>query len=58
MKSKGRKVGRRYRNAKMLTTLHAKQGKDRSRQNRQDRQTEKERKRRLEPSGETRAPKG
>ena len=40
MKSKGRKVGRRYRNAKMLATLHAKQGKDRSRQNRQDRQTE------------------
>ncbi|MBR5873164.1 MAG: hypothetical protein IKY90_00340 [Oscillospiraceae bacterium] len=40
MKSKGRKVGRRYRNAKLLTTLHAKQGKDRSRQNRQDRQME------------------
>ena len=40
MKSKGRKVGRRYRNAKMLTSLHAKQGKDRTRQNRQDRQME------------------
>ena len=40
MKSKGRKVGRRYRNAKMLTSLHAKKGKDRTRQNRQDRQME------------------
>lgn len=40
MKSKGRKVGRRYRNAKLLTSLHAKQGKDRTRQNRQDRQME------------------
>jgi len=40
MKSKGRKVGGRYRNAKLLTSLHAKQGKDRSRQNRSDRQME------------------
>ena len=40
MKSKGRKVGGRYRNAKLLTSLHAKQGKDRSRQNRSDRQLE------------------
>ena len=40
MKSKGRKVGRRYRNAKLLTSLHAKQGKDRSRQNRSDRRLE------------------
>ena len=40
MKSKGRKVGGRYRNAKLLTSLHAKQGKDRSRQNRQDRSLE------------------
>lgn len=40
MKSKGRKRGGAYRNAKLLTSLHAKQGKDRSRQNRQDRQLE------------------
>lgn len=40
MKSKRRKVGGRYRNAKMLKSLHAKQGKDRSRQNRADRQLE------------------
>ena len=40
MKSKGRKVGGRYRNAKLLTSLHAKQGKDRTRQNRQDRSLE------------------
>ena len=40
MKSRKRKVGRRYRNAKLLTSLHAKQGKDRTRQNRQDRQME------------------
>ncbi len=40
MKSKGRKVGGRYRNAKLLTSLHAKQGKDRSRQNRSDRRLE------------------
>ena len=40
MKSKGRKVGGRYRNAKLLTSLHAKRGKDRTRQNRQDRSLE------------------
>lgn len=40
MKSKRRKTGGAYRNAKLLTSLHAKQGKDRSRQNRQDRLTE------------------
>lgn len=40
MKSKGRKVGGQYRNAKLLTSLHAKQGKDRSRQNRSDRRLE------------------
>ena len=40
MKSKGRKVGGRYRNAKLLTSLHAKQGKDRSRQNKSDRRLE------------------
>ena len=42
MKSKGRKRGGAYRNAKMLNSLHAKQGKDRTRQNRQDRQAEYE----------------
>lgn len=40
MKSKGRKKGGAYRNAKLLTTLHAKQGKDRTRQNRRDRSLE------------------
>ena len=40
MKSKGRKVGGQYRNAKLLTSLHAKQGKGRSRQNKSDRQLE------------------
>lgn len=40
MKSKGRKVGGRYRNAKLLKSLHAKPGKDRSRQNRRDRSLE------------------
>lgn len=40
MKSKRRKTGGAYRNAKLLTSLHAKQGKDRSRQNRSDRQLE------------------
>ena len=40
MKSKRRKTGGAYRNAKLLTSLHAKQGKDRTRQNRQDRQAE------------------
>ena len=40
MKSKRRKTGGPYRNAKLLTSLHAKQGKDRSRQNRSDRQLE------------------
>lgn len=40
MKSKRRKTGGAYRNAKLLTSLHAKQGKDRSRQNRSDRRLE------------------
>lgn len=40
MKSKGRKRGGRYRHSKLLKSLHAKQGKDRSRQNRQDRSLE------------------
>ena len=40
MKSKRRKTGGPYRNAKLLTSLHAKQGKDRSRQNRRDRSLE------------------
>lgn len=40
MKSKRRKTGGAYRNAKLLTSLHAKQGKDRSRQNKADRQLE------------------
>ena len=40
MKSRKRKVGGRYRNAQMLKSLHAKQGKDRTRQNRQDRSLE------------------
>lgn len=40
MKSKRRKTGGPYRNAKLLTSLHAKQGKDRSRQNRRDKSLE------------------
>ncbi len=40
MKSKRRKTGGAYRNAKLLKSLHAKQGKDRTRQNRQDRSLE------------------
>ena len=40
MKSKRRKTGGPYRNAKLLTSLHVKQGKDRSRQNRSDRRME------------------
>ena len=40
MKSRKRKTGGPYRNAKMLNSLHAKRGKDRTRQNRQDRSLE------------------
>ena len=40
MKSKGRKVGGRYRRKQRVMSLHAKQGKDRTRQNRQDRSLE------------------
>ena len=40
MKSKNRKVGGRYRRKQRAISLHAKQGKDRTRQNRQDRSLE------------------
>lgn len=40
MKSRKRKIGGPYRNAKMLNSLYAKKGKDRTRQNRQDRSLE------------------
>ena len=40
MKSKSRKRGGAYRNAKMLNSLYAKQGKDRTRRNRQDKTLE------------------
>lgn len=40
MKSKSRKVGGVYRRKQRAMSLHAKQGKDRTRQNRQDRSLE------------------
>ena len=40
MKSKSRKVGGAYRRKQRAMSLHAKQGKDRTRQNRQDRSFE------------------
>ena len=40
MKSAKRKMGGAWRRKKRALSLHAKQGKDRSRQNRQDRQLE------------------
>lgn len=40
MKSKSRKVGGAYRRKQRALSLHAKQGKDRTRQNRRDRSLE------------------